>query len=378
MNQNKNQKKFFLSHKKSSAMIISLAFHSIIFIGAIFFVVVSTQEKKDGKFIPKLVTRPKMKPRKIQIPKNIKKQKPRPRIRRLLISKRTTQTKIVMPEIIGIVGGIGNSAGTGLDSLGFNFDLTIFGGNDSSGNGFAGTFFDLKQTQEGKPIKMNNNEYVEAVKNFTHSWKLTRFKKYFRAPQQKFATFFAIPRMSASAAPEAYNVADTVKPKYWLAYYKGFFTAPETGTYRFCGFADDLLIVRAKRRIVLDASYPVWEGKFTKWHSRDKNNRKYPLSGMNMVIGDWIKLKKGQSEEIGILLGESPGGIFSCRLLIEQKGKIYKQVPYTYKDKNGEMVTGKRPILPIFKTKEIPSSIINKLKINPNEMTTTGPTFGSD
>jgi hypothetical protein len=69
----------------------------------------------------------------------------------------------------------------------------------------TGTFFDLKQTRDGKPINMNNAEYVKVVQNFTSSWKTSRLKNYFQAPKQKYATFFAIPRMSAMAAPKAYE-----------------------------------------------------------------------------------------------------------------------------------------------------------------------------
>jgi hypothetical protein len=167
-----------------------------------------------------------------------------------------------------------------------------------------------------------------------------------------------------------------VKPKHWVAYYKGTISAPETGQYRFCGFGDDVLLVRIKRRLVLDASYPVWEGKFTNWHSRDKNNRKYPMAGVQMVIGDWIKLTKGEPEEIEVFFGECPGGTFSCQLLIEQKGKSYPQAPYTYKSKSGETMTGSRPILPIFKTKEIPEKLIGQMKITPTELTVEGPVFG--
>jgi hypothetical protein len=358
-------------------MFISIMFHSLLLVGAIFFVAVTTYDKKDVQFIPKKTVRKQMKQRKLKVPSKVKKRKAQPRLRRRFVSISRTPVKITIPEMVGVRGGIGNCQGTGLDSVGFEINTDgLFGGDRNRGSGLEGTFFDLKQTSKGKTITMGRYEYIAAIRYFTRSWKASRFKKYFHAPKQKYATFFSIPRMNAKAAPKAYNVEDVVKPRYWVAYYKGFFTAPETGKYRFCGFGDDLLLVRVKRHLVLDASYPSWEGKFSDWHSRDKNSRKYPLEGLSMVIGDWIKLKKGEPQEIEVLLGEAPGGIFSCRLLIEQEGKTYKQVPYSYRSLSGETFSGTRPVLPIFKTATISQKIIKELKINPREITADGPIFG--
>jgi hypothetical protein len=108
-------------------------------------------------------------------------------------------------------------------------------------------------------------------------------------------------------------------------------------------------------------------GKITRWDSKDDNNRKYPIVGQRMVIGDWIKLAKDKPVEIEILFGERPGVLFACQLLIEQKGKEYKQVPF-----NG----GTRPVRPVFKTKDIPEKVVKEMKIDPGVATLDGPSFG--
>jgi len=174
--------------------------------------------------------------------------------------------------------------------------------------------------------------------------------------------------MDAKEAPEAFGVGDVVKPRHWAIHYKGNITAPETGRYRFCGRADDVLVVRVNRAIVLDASYKGWEGKLTEWESSAPENDTYPIGNSTIVYGDWDRLRKGQTVPIEILLGEIPGGEFYCYLLLEQAGKTYKQVPF-----NG----GTKPVLPVFKMAAIPEGLQEKMKIKPDEATVAGPVFGA-
>lgn len=83
-----------------------------------------------------------------------------------------------------------------------------------------------------------------------------------------------------------------------------------------------------------------------------------------MVIGDWFHMTKGKPTDIEVLLGEMPGGFFYCRLLIEQDGVEYP------KGKDG------RPILPIFKTVDIPEELVLQMQIDPGVATIGGPKFG--
>jgi hypothetical protein len=224
-----------------------------------------------------------------------------------------------------------------------------------------------------------------------------------------------IPPMSADRAPEAFSVQDQVKGSYWVCHYTGQIAAPETGRYRFCGIGDDVLVVRIGKKVVMDASWPELIGQVTSWESDDDNSRRFSLNGYKygkfqgnawnqiysqieksggfdgeethfgnalrgvkvagfnanekymsaacrMVIGDWVELKKGQPVNIDVVIGEIPGGEFTCRLLIEQQGKEYKMV---------QSDAGPRPVLPFFKTVEIGNQLIDKI-----ELDMEGPVFG--
>lgn len=143
-------------------------------------------------------------------------------------------------------------------------------------------------------------------------------------------------------------------------------SAPETGRYRFCGYGDDIWVAWVNNRIVIDACHVKWKGRVTKWDGDDDNNRRFPISGQTMVLGDWFRLTKGKSVDIEVLFGECPGGGFACQLMIEQEGTEYRRVPF-------EDTT--RPVLPVFKTVDIPDKLIPKMKLNPNVAMAEGPTF---
>ncbi len=357
-------------------MVVSLAIHGILLLVAVSFVAVKVIVKENQDFKAPIVKRPKMPLKKIQVPVKMKKQKPKPRLRQRIVSKPQKFAAIKMPAIAGVKGGLGNMGGDGFN-LGFDLDIgDLFGGNKYMGNELIGTFYDLKQTKDGKPIEMDNAKYIAALNKFAKGgWRQGYLNDYFKAPKEKYASFFMFPHMPADAAPEAYGVENIVQPKHWVVYYEGQISAPETGRYRFCGISDDVMLVRVRSRLVIDASYPVWQGKVSTWKSDDDNNRKFPMVNQHMVIGDWFSLTKGKPADIEVLVGECPGGVFYAQLLIEQKGKEYKQVPFSYK-KGEEQVSGTRPVLPVFKTKAIPEKLIGQMEINPNEATLDGNAFG--
>jgi hypothetical protein len=373
-----NRKKFVAKHSKSSAALVSLGVHAVLIVVAVSFVAVTVINKEDQTFEQVEVRRPKVPLKKLQVPVKIKKKKtPKPKLRKTIVVKKEVQmAELKMPEMSGIKGGTGYMDGDGgLGSLGFGLDIDLFGGNKGSGNELEGTFFDLKMNPDGTPNEMKhtsddmkkesrqNKAYIEAVDNFLGSWNVSRLeKRYFKAPKSKFATTFMLPRMDAEEAPKAYKVEDVVKPKRWVAYYFGKIAAPETGRYRFWGAADDLLIVRIKKRLVLDGSR---QGTIiTDWKSDDPRSGKMIISNEKIKIGDWIHLTKGQPVDMEVLVGEKPGGLFNCSLLIEQDGVSYA------KGKKG------LPILPIFKTTEIPEKLIPQMKIDEQVCTPEGPVFG--
>lgn len=386
---NTGKKGYLGKHAKTSAAMVSLGLHAVLIVVAVSFVAVRIYVKDEKVFEAKPVSRPRMKLKKLTVPINIKKKKiQKPKLRKTIVSKpKTKSLDLKMPEITGIKGGTGYMDGGGLGGIGFGLDIDLFGGNKGSGNELEGTFFDLKMDPKGNPSDMEyvkrgsskeeqekenkeegpkNNEFIETIRNFSKSWNLRRLEnQYFKAPKSKFATTFMLPYMAAEEAPKAYGVQDEVDPKRWIAYYTGKIAAPETGRYRFWGIADDILMVRVKRNLVIDANYPQFKGKITDWDSKDKRNRKLKLgSEQPYVIGDWFHMTKGKPTDMEVLIGEIPGGKFYCRLLIEQDGVEYPR---------GK---GGRPVLPIFKTQEIPAELIPQMKIDSGAASADGPTFG--
>lgn len=324
------KKRFFTNHAKSSAALVSLGIHAVLIVVALSFVAVTVIQKEDKIFEAKKVHRPKVPLKKLQVPVNIKKKKvQKPKLRKNIVSKpKTKSVDIKMPEMTGIKGGMGYlDGGGGLGSLGFGMEIDLFGGNKGSGNELEGRFFDLKMNPDGTPSDLEfenfedaekakaeesnkNKEFVAIIQNFAGSWNASRLeKKYFRAPNSKFATSFMVPYMKADEAPKAYGVQDVVQPRRWVAYYNGKIAAPETGRYRFWGIADDILMVRVKDRLVIDANYPSIKGKITDWESDDPRNRKL-MSGKEKgyVIGDWFHMTKGKPSDMEVLIGELPGG----------------------------------------------------------------------
>lgn len=392
----KRMRFFFAGHAKSSAALISLVIHAVLIVVALSFVAVSVIIKEDRQFEVKTVSRPKLPLKKLQVPVKLKKSAPKPKLRKLIISKpKTVGVDIQLPELAGIKGGLGSGAGEGLSSIGFNFEIPdLFGSNArGSGNEFLGHFYDLKQTKDGDPtdigklvakakpndlkdphIKQASELYREVIRRFLSGWSSNRLNKYFMAPREKFATTFIIPKVDAEEAPAAFGVGGQVTPMQWLAVYRGQIVAPETGRYRFCGRGDDVLAVRVKKNLVLDASY----SNISDWESDDPDNYKYDMyASSGVVIGDWFVLQKGKAVPMEVLIGEEPGGVFFCQLYIEQQGVTYPTRTETYTDKESKKTeTLQRPIFPIFKTAEMPAEVVEKMQINPNWATVEGPSFG--
>lgn len=367
---NKPKKRFFTSHAKSSAMVVSLIIHAGLIVLAGTFVAVKVIIREDAQFEDRAV-RPRQPIKKIKAPVKMRK-KPKPKLQRRIVSNRKVFSNIRIPEITGVKDGLGGMGGDDLGGFGFDLDLGgIFGRDKAVGNELIGTFYDLKLSNKGKSTKMTLEKYDEVIRRFLGSWNEKILKNYFSAPKKKYAVAFMVPEISANAAPKAYGVGDVVKPMQWLAHYTGEILPPKTGRYRFCGQGDDILYVRVKNRLVLDASWPNVYGRLSRWKSDDENNRKFQLSNNKMVIGDWFNLKKGQPVKVEILFGERPGGAFCCQLLIEEKGAEYRMVPYTYKEE-----TGTRPVLPIFKMVDIPEKIQKEMKVVPDQATFYGPKFG--
>ena len=382
------KKMFFANHAKSSAVLVSLAIHAVLIVAALSFVAVKVIIKQDQVFEVKEVKRPTMKLRKLQVPVKERKKTQAPKLRKTIVAKpKNPALDIKMPEIVGVKGGTGYGRSGGLGGLGFDFDMDLFGSDKrGAGNEFVGHFFDLKQDPKGRLTdigelvvageeykKQASSMYYEVLQRFFSGWAPSRLNDYFMAPREKFTTTFIVPEISANEAPMAFGVEDQVKPMKWIALYKGQIAAPETGKYRFCGCADDVMVVRVKGDVVLDASLHNKTG----WESSDPDSGKFRLYKMEMAIGDWMYLKKGSVVSMEVLLGEEPGGRFYCQLYIQQEGVEYptRSETYTDPDTNKSEVL-QRPILPVFKTADIPEELARTMELNSRWASMEGPSFG--
>ncbi|MBN2163156.1 MAG: hypothetical protein JXR25_02700 [Pontiellaceae bacterium] len=390
------QKRFFLCHKKSSAFAVSVLIHALLAVVAVTFVAVRVYIKPDPGFVGTDVSRPQMKLRKLQVPVKNQKKTQAPKLRQNIIAKPTLKNvTITMPEIVGVPGGMGAGAGGGLGSPGFEFDMDVFGSNRrGKGDEFVGRFYDLKQTKNGelseigKLFNAANGEwddphfqesrrlYRAAVARFINGWNAGRLDDYFMAPREKYASSFMIPQIRADEAPKAFGVQDQVQPMEWVAWYRGQITAPESGKYRFVGRADDIMVVRVKKDIVIDASF----GMLGDWQSSDPENEKYQSydGGKGCVIGDWFYLQKGKPVPMEVLIGEEPGGYFFCQLYIQKQGVKYPVSLETFVNPDTKEPSSiERPILPIFKMAEIPDKVLSQMEINSSWARADGPSFGS-
>ncbi|MEN8254741.1 MAG: hypothetical protein ABFR33_04645 [Verrucomicrobiota bacterium] len=128
----KQKRGFFAGHSKSSAAVVSIALHLVLLLVAGTFVAVQVVVKSEKKFESKQVSRPRMPPKKLQVPVKIKRQKRKPRLRQRIVVKTKVRDMpdIKMPEISGIKSGLGaGGAGMGdASGIGFNMpEINLFG-----------------------------------------------------------------------------------------------------------------------------------------------------------------------------------------------------------------------------------------------------------
>jgi len=220
--------------------------------------------------------------------------------------------------------------------LGAQNATQAFGVKERSDASLIGILYDLKQTQDRSKTGMTVNLYSQVVDEFLAK-KLddSVLERFYRVTQPLYATQVYIPIMAAQAAPKAFGAEKTVMPAMWLIHYKGQVVPPETGRFRFVGYADDWLAVAVNGETALIA--PRHDVKLTQtlWKSPEKAGMK--AGNGNLRVGDWIDFKKGVPFDVDIVIGERPGGNFGAFLMIQKEGGVYEMTP-----------DGQFPILPIF------------------------------
>lgn len=356
----------------TSGFLISLAIHAILFFLAGLLIVFTVQKKEEKKFVPPApVDRPKMQLKKPKV-KVKQSAKPKPTQRIVTKMKSASMPDIQLPELSGVSDGLNTGIG-GFDLMPNLNETTLFGGGQTIGNDFAGTFYDFKRDRMGRPIPMDPTQFTSELRRFVRDgFRTTRLAQFYRSPKKLFATAFMIPPVRSSVAPNAFGESET-GGWCWMAHYKGPLVYHEDIKIRFWGNGDDVLVVAVDGEIVLSACWP--DGDWGNWgisaiggdwRSDAKNNFRFYLGNNLSRIGDWIELKAGVPRQMDIMIGEVPGGAFSAMLTVEVEGEDYP------KNRQGG------PILPMFKTDEPSLNLIDEIYKNlvPDEAAVTnGPIF---
>ena len=233
-------------------------------------------------------------------------------------------------------GTMATSGGSGAGGAAVPF----FGFRESRGGGsLVGRFYDLKQLKNGQPSKLDEKNFPGELSKFVNGWNESTFGNYFVGPNPLYTTQIFVPKMSANQAPIEFGLGGRVQPKMWVVHYKGNVIPTETGTFRFVGMADDILVVRFAGKVVLDCGSTNPSGHTPQKFYASTGLQLDPKMGWykGLGVGDPIQVTGGQSYPIEVLLGEWPGGDFKAWLMIEKDGVQYE------KDGKGN------PILPIFK-----------------------------
>lgn len=350
-----------------SGFVISLMVHAVAFFLAGLLVVFTVHNKEEKKFVPpKPVDRPKMKLKKPKV-KVKKTSKPKATTRIVTKVKRASMPDIQLPEMSGIGDGFAGGIG-GFEIMPDLGEVTLFGGGQTIGNDFVGTFYDFKRTRSGRATPMDPDNFrIELGRFVRERMRTSRIAKYYRSPKKLYATTFTVPAIRSSVAPAAFGEADTLG-YCWMAHYKGQLVNKEDIRFRFRGMGDDVMVVQINGKIVLNACWPndseiVIAGQ---WQSNSADNRKYQLGNNQSVVGDWIDLKAGEPADMQVIIGEVPGGVFASMLTVEIDG-----VDYPNNSEGG-------PLLPIFKTDELTRDLLDKIyetHVRDQASITNGPVF---
>ncbi len=194
-----------------------------------------------------------------------------------------------------------------------------------------GIFYDLKQTADRKPVKMDIGPYDDVIGKFIDSgWDESILDKFYQVSKPRFATQIYVPMIPSEDAPLAFGIDKWVKGGYWLVHYKAQVVPPHDGTYRFVGWADCEIEVAVNEKLVLASNW------FGNPHLKESPPASAPgVEGHVLQAGEWMDLKASDPVDLDILWGDN-GGVCAAFLLLEEKGVTYQ------KDSGGF------PILPVF------------------------------
>ena len=270
-------------------------------------------------------------------------------------------------------------------------------GGDGDGRGntkgmLQGVFYDLKQTRDRRPNDdfrgiPRGGWHIERVdptmrimRSFVNgSWRreydnqgrvhYPDLDRFYSSPTRLWnSCFYTDERINADLAPKSFECGNEVDPAAWVCIYSGNVIAPFSGKFRFLGTADDVILVRFNKEIVLDYGFASYTAGFHFYnHEADLSSLKDsssnsvrsrspfyskhrlevypPQRGGNsgnpahcLAKGSVITVREGEVYPIEILISEIPGGDYYQALYIERL------------DDNGQPLDPNPDSRPLFRT----------------------------
>jgi len=336
----------------STGVLVSIGIHLLALFIAGSFVVFSVLNKEEAQFVPPAkVERPKMDLKK---PRMKMKKTSKPRATSRIVSKNVaSMPDIQLPDISSAGSGLSGGVG-GYELVPDVAEMSLFGGANSVavGNDFEGTFYSLRYDRQGKITSVSPANYQSAIRRFVElDWNPYVFAPYYRAPQKLYTTQIFIPTISSEFGPSHFGIppGPDFDPYLWCVHYKGKIMRKDGGRFRFWGFGDDVLLVRVNGKVVLNASWGNDRTEVCDWE-RQEDDYQYFMGHAQAAVGTWFELEPGVPVEMEVLFGETYGNQFCAYLVVQDEAEEYAE------NQQG------MPILPVFKTAEIPDRVKDKIK----------------
>ena len=218
----------------------------------------------------------------------------------------------------------------------------LIGSSEASEAALIGTLYDLKQTQDRKPLVMDAGVYDKTLAQFVlNGWDESVLNKYFRITHPFYTTQVFIPMLGDKVAPKAFGVQDRIQDSYWFVHYKGQVVPPADGRYRFVGYAHATILVAVNGQLVLngcrfDISHEAPDFPLRSTQTAHDPQAGAPAGDHRLTFGPWIDLKHSEPIDIDILFGNRVASELCAFLLVQKEGGNYDT------DNKGF------PILPIF------------------------------
>lgn len=335
------------------AVLVSAAVHVGLLLLAGGLVVFTVIQKQEKKFEPPPVHRPKMKLKKPKV--KVKKQA-RPKASQRIRSKNVQRmTGIRLPEASSMSAGLGEGVG-GFELMPDPGDITLLGGKDSLsvGNDFEGTFYSLLLNRSGNRNSESMgsyNAFAQILRRFFDSgWNPRALSSYYRWPQKLYTTFIYIPTIGFEYVPRSFGIPNELNTAMWMVHYKGKMMSKEGGRFRFWGRGNHVLACKVDGVEVGFLGYYTISERVSDWRSSAEEHLDYYTGKMAMAGGDWFELEPGVPVEMEVVIGDHNGADTQATLRIQKEGEIYPR------NRDGG------PILPVFKTAEIPEHLKDRIK----------------